>query len=93
MTKENLKSLIKEGQIEISSAVWLIKNFKLSDIIVDRTDDIDIISKNLLEFINTRISSSENLTLEEELYLFSIKDDLRIFHYDGLIIIEKEQLN
>ncbi len=77
MTIENLKNLVREGRIGISEAVWLTQKFSLSEIELGAVDNIDKTLPPLLNFLKEKKSSFNNLTIEDELYFFSIEDNIQ----------------
>jgi len=79
MTTEILKSLIKENYISVSEAVWLIKTFSISEITTEKVYNVEIVAKDLLEFIKAKKSSSQNLTIEDELFFFSTQNHLELY--------------
>jgi len=78
MTKEDLKALIKEHYVGISEAIWLTKTFNIADIPIEKTNKSIVVAKDFLKFIKTKNTSNQNLTLEDELFFFSIINKLEV---------------
>lgn len=79
MKIENLKNLIKENYLNVCEAVWLIKTYNIDDIQIKNSDNSKFVAESLLEFIKSKKTSTQNLTLEEDLYNFSIQNHLQLF--------------
>ncbi|MDB4903715.1 MAG: hypothetical protein JWQ63_2996 [Mucilaginibacter sp.] len=79
MTKETLKKLINWNLIGVSEAIWLSKFFVLVEIPIEtESADIDT-AKQILDFLESKNLILRDLQLDDELYLFSIKNHLLDF--------------
>jgi len=73
MTKETLKKLISNNLIDVTEAIWLSK---LTSVVTKNENNIDEIVEQLLNSLIKTISTIKDLSLEDELFFFSIQNNL-----------------
>jgi hypothetical protein len=79
MTREILKKYIKESTLEVTEAIWLSKKLDLEKIFSEFSESDDKANlKILLESVNASFAK-ETVSLEDELFLFSIKHKIEFY--------------